>query len=145
LRLFNAFGTRQTYTPYVGVVTIFVRNILAHSPCVILGDGAQCRDFVSVHDVSSSLALAADSSGAAGRVINIGSGVGTTVNQLAEMLRERMPSARFDHADPVAGEPRHSVADVRLATEVLGYRPTRLLGDDLDEVIRWWSDNPVGR
>ena len=141
LRLFNTFGPRQTYTPYVGVVTIFVRNILSNTPSIILGDGLQLRDFVSVQDVAAAFALAADAPRAAGHVVNIGSGVGITVNEVAEMLREKMPSARFSHVSAVSGEPRYSVADIRKATELLGYHPTRSLHEELDTMIRWWSEN----
>ena len=141
LRLFNTFGTRQTYTPYVGVVTIFIRNGLAETPSVILGDGFQCRDFVGVQDVAAALALAADAPRAAGQVINIGSGTGTTVNQVVEMLRERMPTARFQHVDSVPGEPRHSVANIQKAMDILGYRPCRSLSGEFDHMIQWWSDN----
>ena len=51
LRLFNTFGTRQTMTPYVGVITIFVNNILNRKTCKIYGTGKQKRDFIYVGDV----------------------------------------------------------------------------------------------
>jgi UDP-glucose 4-epimerase len=51
LRYFNTYGPNQTFTPYVGVITIFIRRLLAGQPVVIFGDGEQRRDFVHVDDI----------------------------------------------------------------------------------------------
>ena len=51
VRFFNTFGPGQTYTPYVGVITIFVTRLLRGEAPVIFGDGEQQRDFVHVDDI----------------------------------------------------------------------------------------------
>jgi UDP-glucose 4-epimerase len=50
-RFFNTFGPGQAYTPYVGVITIFVTRLLRGEPAMIFGDGEQQRDFVHVEDI----------------------------------------------------------------------------------------------
>ncbi len=51
LRYFNTFGTRQAFTPYVGVITIFITRLLQKKGITVFGNGEQTRDFVHVSDV----------------------------------------------------------------------------------------------
>lgn len=139
LRYFNTFGVRQAYTPYVGVVTIFVTQLLAGRPVTIFGNGCQTRDFVHVSDIVQANLLALTSPGAAGGTFNVGSGRGTTVREIAALLQERLlPSAEEGwllHEAARAEEVRHSVADISAARTVLGYAPRTDLGSQLPEVI----------
>lgn len=136
LRFFNTFGTGQALTPYVGVITIFLDRIRSGQPPVIFGDGHQCRDFVYVGDVARACVLALESD-ACGQSINIGTGQGTTVNQVARLLLERLESPLEPVFAPAgAEENRNSIADVALARAVLGYQPSANLDDKIDEVIR---------
>jgi UDP-glucose 4-epimerase len=133
LRYFNTFGPGQAYTPYVGVITIFIASLLAGRSVTIFGDGEQQRDFVHVRDI------AAGTVGTVGRspgTYNLGTGRGLTLNRLVELLGRTMgvtPAAV--HAPAQAGELRYSVADISAAREALGYLPTRSLETDLSEVI----------
>jgi UDP-glucose 4-epimerase len=140
LRFFNTYGPRQSYTPYVGVATIFVRRLLAGQRPVIFGDGEQCRDFVSVDDIARANVLAMQRGGIDGQVFNVGSGRGTTVNHLAALLCARIaPGLAAEYAPEHAGELRYSVADITKARTLLGYEPRGDLERDLDAVIRWCS------
>ena len=137
LRYFNTYGPRQTFTPYVGVITIFIQRLLRGEAPVIFGDGQQCRDFVYVGDVADATyqALLAD---VTGEVINVGSGEGTTVNRIAAMLCSRLsPGTQPVHIEEHAGEVRNSIADIRKAQRLLGYEPKTWLEDKLDEIIAW--------
>lgn len=133
VRYFNTFGPGQTYTPYVGVITIFVTRLLRGEGITIFGDGAQERDFVHVDDI------VAGTSATPGRppgTFNLGTGRGTSLNQLAEMLIARLaPGQQPAYAPAQAGELRYSVADITAARHALAYLPTRTLQHDLDEVI----------
>src|SRR5262249_48756338 len=133
LRYFNTFGPGQTYTPYVGVITIFVTRLLRGEPITILGDGEQQRDFVHVDDiVAGTIATPGRPPG----TFNLGTGCGTSVNQLAAMLIDRLaPSQRPVHAPTQPGELRYLVADIGAARVALGFAPTRSLQRDLDNVI----------
>ncbi len=133
LRYFNTFGPGQIYTPYVGVITIFVTRLVSSEPPVIFGDGEQLRDFVHVEDV------AAGTLAAPGRqpgTYNLGTGRGTSLNQLAAMLTARIdPSLTPVHAPAQAGELRYSIADISAARAALAYQPSRTLEGDLEAVI----------
>jgi UDP-glucose 4-epimerase len=133
VRYFNTFGPGQTYTPYVGVITIFVTRLVAGQGITVFGDGEQQRDFVHVDDIAAgTLATTGRTPG----TYNLGTGRGTSLNQLAAMLIARLaPEQRAAHAPPQAGELRYSIADISAARRALGYQPTRSLEADLDEVI----------
>ncbi len=133
VRYFNTFGPGQTYTPYVGVITIFVTRLLRGEGITIFGDGAQERDFVHVDDI---VAGTAATPGRPPGTFNLGTGRGTSLNQLADMLIDRLaPGQRPAYAPAQAGELRYSVADITAARHALAYLPTRTLQHDLDQVI----------
>ena len=137
LRYFNTYGPRQTYTPYVGVITIFIQRLLRGEPPIIFGDGKQCRDFVYVGDIVEATfrAVVRDVDG---EVINVGSGRGTSVNQIASLLCARLhPDIVPRHAPEQPGELHNSVADISKARQLLGYEPGPQLEDKIDEVIAW--------
>ena len=133
LRFFNTFGPGQTYTPYVGVITIFVTRLLRGDALVIFGDGTQQRDFVHVDDITAGVL---GSLGHAEGTFNLGSGRGTSVNALARLLMEHVtPTAAVRHEADRPGELRFSVADTRAARDAFGYTPVRALDRDLPTVI----------
>lgn len=133
VRYFNTFGPGQTYTPYVGVITIFATRLLRGEPITIFGDGEQRRDFVHVEDIAAgTLATVGRTPG----TYNLGTGSGTSLNELASLLILRIaPAAAPSYAPLQAGELRFSVADIRAARQALGYTPTRSLASDIDSVI----------
>jgi nucleoside-diphosphate-sugar epimerase len=133
LRYFNTFGTGQRFTPYVGVITIFITRLLNGEPPVILGDGLQRRDFVHVDDIAAGTVAALD--GPPG-TYNLGTGVGTTVRELAELLVDAIdPGATVSNAPAREGELKNSVADITRAASKLGYEPRRTLRGDIAPVI----------
>lgn len=134
LRLFNTYGPRQQYTPYVGVITIFVNRCLQGLPCTIFGDGQQCRDFVAVEDVAQAFCLAGTTPQAAGQTFNIGTGDSTSVKTLAEWIIEALGGS-IEHAEASSVELRYSVPDITRATQTLGYVPKRQLKDRIRDVV----------
>jgi len=137
LRYFNTYGPGQTPTPYVGVITIFTRNLLAGKPPVIFGEGRQVRDFVHVSDVAEAnlraMEMAPD-----GAVINVGTGKGTSVGEIARILIERIsPGMRPEYGPLPRGEPIDSVADTGELTRLLGFAPRAALDERIDGVIEW--------
>jgi UDP-glucose 4-epimerase len=137
LRYFNTYGMGQTFTPYVGVVTIFIRHLLLGKPPVIFGDGNQRRDFVHVNDIVSANLRSMDSQIPAG-IFNIGSGVGRTINEIAQLLCQKInPEIQPFFMDAHPGELRYSIADIGSAIENLGYRPVEKLENRIDEIIHY--------
>ncbi|MCX7117744.1 MAG: NAD-dependent epimerase/dehydratase family protein [Legionellales bacterium] len=87
LRLFNVYGPYQSpSSPYSGVITSFIMQVLKGEPLIIYGDGQQTRDFVFVGDVARNLISAMDHLKKGAHVVNICSEATTTINELADML-----------------------------------------------------------
>lgn len=138
MRFFNTYGPGQTYTPYVGVLTIFITRLLRGEPITIFGDGEQQRDFIHVSDIVAGTMAAPG--GMPGR-FNLGTGTGTSLNALAAMVLARLaPSRRPAYAPSQAGELRFSVASIEAARRAVGFAPARSLERDLDEVIAYVRD-----
>jgi UDP-glucose 4-epimerase len=133
VRLFNTFGPGQTYTPYVGALTIFVTRLLRGEDITIFGDGEQQRDFIHVADIVAGIIAA---TGRAAGTFNLGTGRGTSLNQLAGLVLDRLaPGRQAGHGAPQPGELRFSVANIDAARRAFGFAPSRSLERDLDEVI----------
>ena len=133
LRFFNTFGPGQTYTPYVGVITIFVTRLLRGEAPIIFGDGEQRRDFVHVEDITDGVLA---TPGATPGTYNVGTGRGTSLNELAALLVGRInPSLPPQYAPAATGELRYSIADISAARRALGYTPTHHLRSSIDAVI----------
>ena len=98
------------------------------------------RDFVSVHDVARACRLALETSAAAGKVFNIGSGRQFTVREVAARMANVLGK---EHIQPVItgkyrmGDIRHCFADIALAREVLNYVPQVSFEDGLSELAGW--------
>ena len=123
LRYFNVFGLPMEDSEYTGVISIFFNRLRAGEPLVVYGDGAQFRDFVHVRDVVQAN-LRAALHGAPGGVYNIGTGVTTSVRQLAEAMQEVTGrGGEILYRPARAGEVRESVAEIAKARRELGYAP----------------------
>lgn len=135
VRYFNTYGPNQGFTPYVGVVTIFITRLLRGEPLTLFGDGNQCRDFVHVDNIVQGTLLALGSPRPEG-VWNLGTGHGHTVNDIVTVLSRCLGVSPVVQYQPRREEELiHSVADVRRAGAELGYEPRRLFPDGLEAVI----------
>jgi len=123
LRYFNVYGPRQAESEYSGVITRFLKNLRENRSLVIFGDGKQTRDFVHVQDVVEANTLALKSRGIAGETFNIGTGLATTINQLANTLLEVTNKTRLElkHSESRKGDIKRSVADISKARDKLHY------------------------
>jgi len=130
LRYFNIFGQKQDpNSDYAAVIPLFVTAALAGEPPVIYGDGGQTRDFTYVENAVEANLLAADADRASGTVINIAAGKRTSLNDLWLNIRKIVGTdVEPRYASPREGDVRDSLADLTLASDLLGYEP----GVDLD-------------
>jgi UDP-glucose 4-epimerase len=141
LALANVYGPRQEPASEVGlegqVVAIFCRKMLSGRPCTIYGDGNQTRDFVFVDDVVSAFLDARDRG--SGELINVGSGLELSVNELYSKLAE-LTSTRFEpiYAEARPGELDRIVIDSAKAAEVLGWSPVIELDEGLKHTVAWF-------
>lgn len=122
LALANVYGPRQDPHGEAGVVAIFAGRLLADEPCTVFGDGEQTRDYVFVDDVVDAFVRAADKG--SGLVINIGTGVETSVNDLYATMAKVAGSDRPATRAPARmGELDRSSLDASRAEMQLGWRP----------------------
>jgi len=134
LRYFNVFGERQTEN-YAGVIKKFLKNIQEGKPPIINGDGLQVRDFVHVDDVvrANLTALESDVKNA---FINIGTGITTSVLELADqIINSSGLSLKPIHSNTLEGDIRASQADISLAKKLLNWEPKIKLKDWLNETV----------
>ena len=142
LRYFNVFGPRQDPTSqYSGVMAKFITAMLRDESPTIYGDGGQSRDFTCIEDVVSAnlLACAAPAEKVAGRVFNIACGRRITLNETYEALKTITGfTGKAIYGPERAGDIRHSLADISLAQELLGYQPRVSFEDGLRRTVEWY-------
>lgn len=144
LRYFNVFGPRQDpKSEYAAVIPRFCTRMLAGMPPIVYGDGEQSRDFTFVTNVIDANCRAAASPNAVGEAFNIGCGFQTSLNQLIQKLKFLLNSTIQPVYQPARkGDVRHSVADIRKASRILGYTPSVTLEEGLRRVLEWYRKVP---
>jgi dTDP-L-rhamnose 4-epimerase len=142
LRFFNVYGTRQSLSnPYTGVLAIFASRLMNNNPPVIFEDGRQRRDFIHVKDVARACRMAAESSSANYKILNVGSGQSYTIIEIAERLTSLLNkniSAEITGQYRI-GDIRHCFADISLLTKTLGFTPAIKIEEGLAELVEWLS------
>jgi len=157
LALANVYGPGQDPQRRAGVVGTFARRLLAGEECVIDGDGRQTRDFVYIDDAVDALARAGTRGG--GLLINVATGVETSINALHGLMAAAVtahgalhPAAGDADVDAVADprpathgparpvEPRRLALDPSRAGIHLGWSPWTALADGVDATLAWWRD-----
>jgi UDP-glucose 4-epimerase len=137
LRYANVYGPRQDALGEGGVAAIFTHGMLHGGDFVIFGDGYNLRDYVYVKDVARANLLALEYPH--NDVFNIGTGVGTTTNQLFEALAGstgyRLPPTR---TVPRLGDLQKSVLDPSKAGRLLKWEPQYDLAAGLRETVEYY-------
>jgi dTDP-L-rhamnose 4-epimerase len=139
LRYSCTYGPRQSiFNPYTGVIAIFCTRLLNNLPPVLYEDGEQTRDFSFVEDIARANLLAAETDKLDGLAVNIGSGRGTPIREIAEHLSDVL---KIDLASEIngefrPGEMRHLISDTTLARSA-GYTPAVDLSEGIGRYITW--------
>ena len=148
LRYFNVFGPRQDPgSQYSGVVSRFISSLLSGERPVIFGDGEQSRDFTYIDNVVAANLSAASANGASGKVINVANGQRITLNELLAELKDLTgkQDVTAEYKEPRVGDVKHSLADITLAREFLGYESKVGLREGLQNTIDWWRNSRFNR
>jgi UDP-glucose 4-epimerase len=134
LALANVYGPRQDPHGEAGVVAIFSERMLRGETPTIFGDGNQTRDYVFVDDTVHAFALAAEHGD--GRLVNVGTGLETSVNGLYRLVAEITAfTGQPAQGPPRPGDLRRNALDPGLAAEVLSWRPWTHLEDGIAETV----------
>lgn len=154
LRYFNVFGPRQDPEgAYAAVIPKWIAAMIAGETLYINGTGETSRDFCFVENVVQMNILAAttDNPAAVNQAYNVAVNSRTSLNELFELLRSRL-AVKFEHLrefKPVyrdfrAGDVLHSQADVKKATDLVGYCPTHSVMQGIEEALDWYVKNLSG-
>ena len=139
LRYFNVFGERQDpHSGYAAVIPKFIRLMQRGERPPIFGTGENSRDFTHVDNVVQANLLAIGAPRAQGRAINVAMRGSHTLNELVETLN-RLLGTNLEprYLPPRPGDVPHSMADISLARELLGYEPCVDFGTGLERTIEW--------
>jgi len=138
LRYANIYGPRQDPFGEAGVVAIFSKKLLKGEEPTLYGFGKLIRDYVYVDDAVRAAVLSVEKG--EDEVINIGTGTGTSVNELFDQLKEIAGfEAKPSFKPKRAGELEKNILNSALAKEVLGWTPRVRLGEGLKRSVEWFK------
>lgn len=148
LRYQNVYGPGQSLSnPYTGILSIFSTQIRNGLPINIFEDGNESRDFVYIDDVVDATARALETDSPSGDILNVGSGVATTVTEVVAAL-----FAALNREVPVSisgnyrlGDIRHNYADISKAARVLNFEPRVSFADGVRKFAEWVEGQPLAR
>lgn len=151
LRYFNIFGQRQDPNgAYAAVIPKWFAGLIKNETIYINGDGETSRDFCFIENCVQANLLAAtvEEEAATNQVYNVAFGERTTLNELYELIKERVvvanasaQEAKPQYRDFRAGDVRHSLADISKAGELIGYEPKYSVKNGLDKAAKWYLTN----
>lgn len=135
LRYFNVYGDRMAFSgAYCTVIAVFLKQKSEGKPLTITADGTQTRDFTFVDDVVAANLSAMESAKVGqGEIINIGAGENHSVNEVAQIIGGPVENI------PARVEPHDTLADNRLAQELLGWMPKVKFDEGMKRTIRWFE------
>lgn len=139
-RFQNVYGAGQSLkNPYTGILSIFSTLMLENKAINIFEDGLESRDFVHVKDIADGVIASISNSKSNGEIINLGSGINTTVIEIAEILKKSYNSQSKLNitGDFRVGDIAHNKADISKANELLGFTPKISLQDGLNDFCKW--------
>ncbi len=142
LRYFNVYGPRQALSnPYTGVCAIFAARILNNHNPIIFEDGLQSRDFIHIKDIVRANILAMEKNEANYETFNVGTGIGTSVLKIADILIKKLnpdkglkPEIRNEFRQ---GDIRHCFADITRIEKTLGFKVSVDFGEGINDLIEW--------
>jgi UDP-glucose 4-epimerase len=136
LGLGNVYGPRQDPTGEAGVVAIFASKMISGEAPTIFGDGNQTRDYVFIDDTVHAFVQAMD--GGSGKLVNVGTGLETSVNHLYRLLSDITGFAGEPEQGPQpAGELRRMALDISAAPSAIAWKPWTHLEDGLAETVAY--------
>lgn len=148
LRYFNVFGPHQNPDgAYAAVIPKWISAMLKSEPLYINGDGESSRDFCFVANViqANLLAATAGAPDALNQVYNVAVGDRTTLSELHSLIKnelhKRLPELEVttpQYRDFRAADVRHSLASIKKASQLLGYKPTHTIRQGMAEAMDWY-------
>jgi len=139
LRYFTFYGPRMRPDLVISIFT--TGKMLNNEPITIFGDGNQTRDFTYIGDIVAMNMRLLDTNRADGTVMNIGSGNRIGANDLTKNLKGIIgSSSEVNYAETQRGDAKHTLADVWLAKELIGYEPSVDIEEGLKRFVEWYRE-----
>ncbi|MGE0461233.1 MAG: SDR family oxidoreductase [Vicinamibacterales bacterium] len=140
IRYFNVFGPRQDPgSPYSGVISLFIKWLLAGQAPTIHGDGEQTRDFTYVANVVDGVLRACEAPQAAGEAINVATAGRVSLNELLRVLQGIIGTSLTPvYGPPRIGDVHDSQASIDKAARLLGYAPSVPFEEGLRRTVAWF-------
>jgi dTDP-L-rhamnose 4-epimerase len=143
----NVYGPGQSLSnPYTGILSIFSTLIKNGKAINIFEDGKESRDFVFIDDVVAATYLGIENKNASGEVFNVGTGVATSVIEVASLLKKY-----YDVEVPLhitgnyrIGDIRHNLADISKIKRMLGFAPQVNFEEGLRHFTNWVNTQQIG-
>lgn len=147
VRPFNNYGPRQNAEgSLAAIIPATAKRIREGGKPVVEGDGEQTRDFIYVKDTVRGLMLAYEREESRGKIINLGSGKGISVNALLRGICDYMNyGGEWEHRPARTSDVRNLCADSKRAKELLGFEPEVSFQEGIKETLDWYGGCKDGR
>lgn len=144
LRYFSVYGDPQVPKPasHSWMVACLAMSAQLGVPLRLNGGGYQVRDMVHVDDIARATVLALVADRAAGQTINVGTGIATSVRQIAERIAAHYPSAQLIDTPRPEGDPLGGYAATARSRDLLGWQPRIAVNDGIDRYVDWLRATP---
>lgn len=134
-RPFNIYGEGQKEKQFGALIAILINKALQGENLKVFGDGSQTRDYMNINDLVRAYELILDSKNTAGEVFNLGTGVETSVKDIAEYIAKKL-GVGIEYGPARAGEVARFVADVNKLKE-WGFSSSINIWEGIDRYIEW--------
>lgn len=141
LRYFTVYGPRMR--PDLAIF-IFTREMLKNKTVNIYGDGTRTRDFTYIDNIIKANIKLLKTNKADGKVLNIGSGKRTNINEIANCLKKATKSSsKIIHTESLKGDVKDTLANINLAKKLIGYSPSIDISKGLLKFVDWYKKSEL--
>ena len=145
LRLFNVYGPRQNASSYGFVVGILINHAIKNEDIILYGNGSQTRDFTYISDVVNSSERVLHTASCDGEIINIGTGIRTSILSLAmAVIKLTNSRSKIKYQPQRDNDILNRCAEIKKMVLILKYKPKYDLMEGLKSSVEWYR-NRVNR
>ena len=127
LRLFATYGAGHTPNLHQGIVNVILTQLMSGNKLTIKGSLSRVRDIIYIEDSARAIVDILFCENARGKIINVGTGIGASVENIIEILCNELSRKKEDlnirQAEPVVGDPHYNVADITQLMNLIEFRP----------------------
>jgi len=139
LRLFATYGAGHTPNLHQGIVNVILTQLMSGNKLIIKGPLSRVRDIIYIEDSARAIVDILFCENARGKIINVGTGIGTSVENIIKILCKELDRKKEDldirQAEPVVGDPHYNVADITQLINLVEFRPEYDLRAGLKKLV----------